>query len=177
MDRVVEFYRGRIADHRGRWLHEIQQWSDHRLEDVHDFIQWCFPLREPSPVNPHAPRIDDQTIAAFREDAALRDALRLSFERMVRFYGFEFYPGSSPRVEPSREGAQHSANWLTPGNHNHLRITRILKCLMLLGLRNEAYAFFVALEKVNATESAKREPGITRQTFEFWQKAVANETI
>jgi hypothetical protein len=173
MDRIVEFYSGHTPDHRGRWLHDIQQWQDDRLEDVHDFIQWLFPLREPSPVNPEAPTISAHTIEAFREDPGLQSALRVSFERMLRFYGFDWHDGRPPRIEPRADFPKQSANWLTPGNHNHLRITRILKCLMLLHLVPEAHAFFAALAELNAKERESRAPRITPRTFEFWQSAVA----
>src|SRR5262249_3787518 len=88
MSRIVDFYTGSAPDHRGRFLREILEWPDERLESVHDFIQWLFPLPDPSPVNPHAPVIDHKTIESFAARADLRDALRTSFERMLRFYGF-----------------------------------------------------------------------------------------
>jgi hypothetical protein len=175
MDPIVEFYGGRLADHRGRWLRDIQQWPDGRLEDVHDFIQWLFPLREPSPVNPYAPRITSETLTAFHEDAALGNALRRSFERMLNFYGFRLSPGPPPKVEPGSNFAARSAGWLAPGNHNHLRITRIMKCLMLLGLAGEAGAFFDALAQINAQEQDTPAPRITPRTFQFWQSAVRGE--
>lgn len=43
-DRIIGFYSGQQADHRGRQLHEIQSWPDGKLETVHDYIQWLFPL-------------------------------------------------------------------------------------------------------------------------------------
>jgi hypothetical protein len=55
---IIAFYSGEAPDDRGRFLREIQQWPDQRLESVHDFIQWMFPLTEPSPVNPDAPVLD-----------------------------------------------------------------------------------------------------------------------
>jgi hypothetical protein len=35
---------------------------------------------------------------------------------------------------------ERSRNWLRPGNHNHLRLTRIMQSLWILGLRAEAKA-------------------------------------
>ena len=48
VNRIIGFYSGTEPDHRGRYLHEIQRWSDDQLEKVHDYIQWLFPLPEPS---------------------------------------------------------------------------------------------------------------------------------
>jgi hypothetical protein len=73
---IISFYSGKTPDDRGRYLKDIQQWPDHRLESVHDFIQWMFPLREPSGVNPGAPVLDPATIAEFRSNTGLQDNLR-----------------------------------------------------------------------------------------------------
>jgi hypothetical protein len=40
------------------------------------------------------------------------------------------------------------SGWITLGNHNHLRITRILKSLLTLGLQEEAVAFYDCLEDI-----------------------------
>jgi len=52
---IIGFYDGTEPDHRGRYLHEIQQWTDDQLEVVHDYIQWLFSLPEPSGSNLAAP--------------------------------------------------------------------------------------------------------------------------
>ena len=48
MSRLLDFYRGLKADTEGRSLKEILAWDEDDLEAVHDFIQWLFPLPEPS---------------------------------------------------------------------------------------------------------------------------------
>jgi hypothetical protein len=152
--RIIGFLRGQSPDGAGRYLSEIQQWPDQELESVHDFIQWLFPLTDPSPVNPDAPVLDAGTISQIQSRPELLDAVRASLERMRRFY----------------EGSSH---WLTAGNHNHLRITRILKCLKLLGLDAEADAFFQYLDRIYEQEQRKPRPGIAARSFEFWRNAVA----
>ena len=54
-DALLRFYRLEGADARGRTLAEIWSWDAARLEGVHDYIQWLFPLPEPSAFNPQAP--------------------------------------------------------------------------------------------------------------------------
>jgi hypothetical protein len=160
--RILGFYAGTMPDDDGRMLADIQQWPDSRLEDVHDFIQWLFPLPEPSPVNPRAPVLDDATIAAFSEQANLR----VSLERMLRFYGLELRAG--PVVSRAPNFQQRALNWLAPNNHNHLRISRILRCCRLLGLAAEARAFLDALQEINPDH-----PGaITARSSQFWKQAV-----
>jgi Opioid growth factor receptor (OGFr) conserved region len=165
---LVEFYSGRAPDHAGRFVGQIQQWPDERLEAVHDFIQWLFPLAEPSPVNPLAPVLDRETIEAFSTQPELRRSPRLSFLRMLRFYGLEVRSGKPLRVQPAANFDQRGANWLHPGNHNHLRITRILKSMALLGLREEAGALLECLETIYSQHPGK----ISAVSLRFWRAAI-----
>jgi len=82
MSRLVAFYRGQGTDTEGRTLAEVWQWSDRRLEDVHDFIQWLFPLTEAGRFNPNAPLVTQEDIATFAGDEQLRTNLLRSFERI-----------------------------------------------------------------------------------------------
>jgi len=164
---LAEFYSGRAPDHAGRFLNQIQRWPDERLESVHDFIQWLFPLPEPSPVNPLAPALDRQTVAAFAERPELRESLRGSFLRMLRFYGLKLEPGEPPSVTRAANFSERAAVWLRPGNHNHLRITRILRSLTLLGLKREAAAFLECLEAIY-TEDPRR---ISSVSLGYWRAA------
>ena len=66
MSRVVDFYLGTRPDTEGRFLKDLWSWSDRDLEEVHDFIQWLFPLPEPSQFNPDAPLLTAEDIAAFK---------------------------------------------------------------------------------------------------------------
>ena len=167
--KIIAFFRGERPDSEGRYLRDLQQWRDERLEAVHDFIQWMFPLTEPSPVNPHAPVLDADTIAAFRAEDELRQTLRASWLRLLDFYGLQ---EREQRVERSPDFTAKSRNWLHPGNHNHLRMTRILRCLRLLGLEQEARVFFDCLQSIYELERVKPHPGITERTFSFWKNAV-----
>lgn len=169
-DPITAFHEGSAGDHRGRMLEAIQAWDDEQLEQVHDYIQWLFPLIEPSPVNPLAPTITASTRESFANRPELRASLRLSFLRMLAFYGLEWRAGE---VVKSGRFTDAAWNWLSPGNHNHLRITRILKCLTLLGLAEEARAFRRCLEAIDAEEQAAGTRRITRATARFWSEAIA----
>src|SRR5690606_20976501 len=80
MKPLIAFYRGAGRDHRGRTLDEILRHDDDWLERTHDFVQWLFPLREPSGANPFAPLVDDEIRDAFDADAALRASLLASLD-------------------------------------------------------------------------------------------------
>lgn len=166
---LVSFYRGTGRDGEGRRLPEIRQWPDERLEYTHDYIQWMFPLRERSQFNYEAPVLDEAAIAAFLDDAWLRAELFESLKRMLVFYGLEWHEGA---VRRTGRFVERALDWVTVGNHNHLRITRILKCLRLLGLGDEARAFFDCLAAVYEEELTKARPGISAVTFRFWSDAL-----
>jgi len=77
------------------------------------------------------------------------------------------------RVVPSASFPEQSRNWLTLANHNHLRITRILRSLRLVGLEDEAAAFFRCLAGLHGKEAASAEPRISEETFNYWRAAVS----
>jgi hypothetical protein len=164
---IVAFYQGTATDDRGRRLRDIWQWDDDQLEEVHNYIQWLFPNRDPSMFNYNAPLLDDATEAAFHADESLRRNLESSLEVMLRFYGLEYRPDSEDVVR--REDFAHkAANWLHPYNHNYLRITRILKCLMALGLRKRAQAFYDCLRDIYQQLPER----IGEETLAYWTEAV-----
>lgn len=167
--RILDFYSGRGRDDRGRTLLDILGWTDTRLEEVHDYIQWLFPLRERSGANPDAPVLDEETIAQFRTDPSLKATLHRSFLRMLAFYGLETGQDGVARAA-SFEGKSH--NWLRPGNHNHLRLTRMLRSLSVLGLEEDALSLLSCLRSIYEAEATTRRSRITPQTFHFWTEAV-----
>ena len=169
MSAIVDFYLGQAPDSEGRFLRDIRRWGFDRLESVHDYIQWLFPLRVPSQFNPHAPLLDAPTIRRFLDDESLRRELRASFEQMLAFYGFVLREDNGrPAVETGPDWDTRRRRWLHAGNHNLLRITRILLCLGTLGLPDHARAFLAALETVCAGD-----PGVVGdRTLGFWRTAI-----
>jgi DNA-binding transcriptional MerR regulator len=57
-------------------------------------------------------------------------------------------------------------NWVRRYDHNHLRITRIIRSLRVLGLEEEALAFYRALEKVQSESAA-----ISARSLTYWRRA------
>jgi hypothetical protein len=143
MSEIVEFYAGRKKDIWGRRIEDIWAYTDWELEEVHNYIQWLFPLWTPGVAA--APLLDEETIAAFRDSAQLRERLLKSFDVMVAFYGLRREGNEVVRDDSFRRCAR---NWLTRHNHNFLRITRILTCLRELSLTSWSRAFFRCLEGI-----------------------------
>lgn len=166
---ILRFYLGEGRDNAGRTILDVLRFDDHELEYHHDFIQWLFPLETRSGANPLAPTLTKTEIDSFQVQPVLRERLQQAFERMLRFYGLELVSlGDSLTVQKSSNWQERAVNWLSPRNHNHLRITRILISLRTLGLPELATAFYDALERINS----EAQDMITPVTFRFWTNAV-----
>ena len=165
---VVRFYRGDGHDARGRRFEDILTWDDRQLEAVHDYIQWLFPLDEPSRFNWQAPLVTATDREAFRDDPRLRANLRRAFERMLLFYGLRLErSGDEVRVARSEAWTVRSQEWLHPGNHNVLRLTRMMKSLTLLGVPELGRALYEGLvSDPDVTEA------VTRETLGYWSTAI-----
>jgi hypothetical protein len=167
MNQLLFFYYGSHPDHRGRMLREILDQDDDWFEGTHDFIQWLFPLEVPSRASLHAPLVDGPTKKVFASDPLLRDHMRAALSRMLRFLGLRF-DGTTLTVGPG--WANRRTLWFAAHGHNSLRITRILKSMSLLGLKDEARALNAGLQALCDSESDCAIPAESRR---FWAEAVA----
>src|SRR5690349_17991159 len=103
---IIAFYEGSGIDAAGRTIEELWSWDHRRLEMVHDFIQWLFPLTEPSRFNPDAPILTPADIAAFRARPALQDRVRRSLDLMLEFLSL-LRDGATIRRGPKFSAAVH----------------------------------------------------------------------
>ena len=119
---IVGFLEGKTPDHRGRMLAVIMQQTDHQAETTHDYIQWLFPLDEPSRSVMGAPVLNELDI----EDIRQSELAQLNLVKSARwFLGF----------------LERNDHWITKYDHNHLRITRVIKSLRLLASDEAADEF------------------------------------
>lgn len=163
MSQLVDFYRGDGVDRDGRRFDDILTWPDEEWEMCHDFIQWVFPLREPSQFNRHAPLLTDEDIATFRADPRLQARLRSACERFLAFLGLRLVEDEGRLFVMTSENSQRDV-WAYP-NHNWLRVTRVLLSLKTLGQAPLARALFTFLE----TQRWR----VTAETFQYWSEALA----
>ncbi len=165
---ILDFFRNFGRDSGGRTFDAGLALDDDALERTHDYIQWWFPLREPSLAVPGAPVLTAVELEALRTDATLRARGRAAWVRMLAFYGLVVEGvGDSCAVRRSERYAQRSADWLSRP-HNFMRLTRIFKSLMLRDFEPEARMLFAALAEIYAENT----PRIGRATFDFWREAV-----
>ena len=149
MAAIHDFLRGTGRDGRGRRLADVLAFDDARIEAVHDFIQWLFPLAERSRAVPGAPVLGAVEAAAIRGDPQAQAGLHAGLERMARFYA-------------------DTDGWLTGHDHNHLRITRIITAARDLLGPADAAAFHAAM--VARVEAAGTP--VNRDSLRFWRAAL-----
>lgn len=145
---VLAFLEGEGPDARGRTIFDVLASDDASLEQAHDFIQWLFPLTEPSGAVPGAPVLTSDQAKAIQDSVMAQCALAAATDRMERFY-------------------RETHHWLTPADHNHLRITRIIRSLRLLRGDGEADAF---RDMILARVEATRAP-ISARSRGYWTTA------
>jgi hypothetical protein len=146
---VVQFLNGTGIDHRGRSLEDVLAWPDDQIEIHHDYIQWLFPLSAPSTAVLGSPVLSAADIETIRGDPAAQANLLRALDRMRLFYA-------------------SGTHWLTPNNHNHLRITRIISSLHKLGQPAAARHFYDFIKAKTEAVSGSATP----RTLSFWEKAV-----
>lgn len=166
MHPLIAFYSGTGTDHRGRTLSGILAFSNTELESCHDYIQWLFPLKDPSPFNPEAPVLDDELIADFRRQPELQAELHRVLLRMTQFFGVSLRetPQGFELLLPANVADLH---WMTPDNHNHRRLSRMMASLKLLGLETHVSALWHGLQQL----VVKHPQAFTAATITHWRLA------
>lgn len=172
-DEIIRFYSGDEADICGRRIEEIWRWDHARLETVHDYIQWLFPLRERSQFNPSAPILTEQTVEVFRRDESLRMRLKRSLQVMLDFYGLQLLEPDDGSIQVKRapDFDVKSGTWLTQGNHNHLRLTRIISSTKTLGLEAYSTALFTCLAEIYDDYPGRISP----VTYRYWRNSALTD--
>ena len=136
------------------------------FEKEHSYIQWLFPLPVPSIYNPNAPILDRETIDFFQSNARCQRNMYLASVVMLDFYGLRYQYGV---VGCALNWMERYPLWITPKNHNFMRITRMIKSMRILGFRSEARQFFAFLERWYQDKDFN--PIIGAETLEYWRKA------
>ena len=185
---IVGFYdiAMKQPDYQGRDLDDILDYTDLELEVDHSYIQILFPLPERSPHNMLAPVITPKVRGAFHYRWDLRNAMRRSVNRMLNFFGFqdmeviastdEINGRTSstsydirPQEDPQVFRQRSRRTWCMRFNHNHLRITRMIRCLRVLGDDGVARALLTALRRNDPDRH------VSERTQMFWDRALTRE--
>lgn len=149
-----------------------------RLERVHSYIQWLFPLREPG-VNYMASELTKKEIEAFKKNEDAKKRLVESYELMLGFYGIRLVNKETGEVKRAENWKERFGN-LERNMHNNLRITRILKSLGELGFKHyqaPLVRFFLEETLVKKTLSSVKRSVLDYFLFAVLDKEKRQELV
>nr|XP_020466367.1 opioid growth factor receptor-like protein 1 [Monopterus albus] len=158
----------------------LKEWKNDykRLERVHSYIQWLFPLREPG-VNYMASELTKKEIEAFKKNVDAKRRLVESYELMLGFYGIRLVNKETGEVMRADNWKERFGN-LERNMHNNLRITRILKSLGELGFEHyqaPLVRFFLEETLVKKTLSSVKRSVLDYFLFAVLDKQKRQELV
>ena len=146
--KVLSFLQDTGPDHRGRYLSDIWKFSDSLMETTHDYIQWVFPLDEPSSASPDAPVLEPGEIALIHKSSLAAHNLNESVNWFCAYL-------------------TRNDHWRVDHDHNHLRITRMIKSQRLLQGEMAANATRDRVLKMAASSKGQ----IGERAIDYWRAA------
>lgn len=167
MSQIVDFFNGGtmpltdrvLSRHASRsdgiTIKEILTLSNIDLETSHALIQWIFPLHEKSYHTKYSPVLSPDDIKELRASEIVRGNMKKLLDRFNQFYGLDKHLNDGLHLF-----------WCNDGNHNLLRITRIIRSLRLFGMDDDAEHFY---NQVIAIADKRK---INEGTKDFWARAL-----
>lgn len=141
------FFGGQPLQFSESWatIEDVLKFDDAQMESCHDWVQWLFPIPEPSKFNPRAPLLSSAMAKRIGEE-----------------YKGEVERGYSRGMD-SLEG---NHRWVRTSDHNHLRISRALRFYTLTGFSEEALDLFHTARGLMVKRGC-----LTGETLRFWENA------
>ncbi|KAK1157768.1 opioid growth factor receptor-like [Acipenser oxyrinchus oxyrinchus] len=149
-----------------------------KLERIHSYIQWLFPLREPG-MNYRAYELTQKEMKAFQQSEEAKQRLVKSYKLMLGFYGIELVDEGTGEVRRANNWEERFSN-LNRNSHNNLRISRILKCLGELGFEHyqaPLVKFFLTETLVNKELGSVKRSALDYFLFSIRDKKKRRELI
>jgi len=145
MSTIIDFYLNGLPCPTGTF-HAVLALNDEQLESGHTWVQYLFPLPEPSKMQPSSPVATQDDFNFIAVSPLLKMRVVAALGRYIAFL-------------------DRTTQWRQVKDHNHLRITRVIRCLCFCGLNDAAYEF---------CEYTKAEVGklVGRQTLWYWEEAL-----
>jgi len=132
----------------GWLLTDIWKFNDTQIENTHTFIQWVFPTDEPSRATPGSPVLTEEQVTEIRNSEQAKQNLSKSADWYFNFL-------------------RRNSFWRKPYDHNHLRITRLIKSLRLLLGDDEAEYYKQQFWQLLGTDISQIPP----KTIDYWDDA------
>jgi hypothetical protein len=165
--KILDFYNGEPNDQGQTLDYLINRADDQALEFAHGWVQWAFPEFEASSFNLTAPLLTEEIRQSFHRSPNLQEKLLKMFERALKFYGLKMEERTGV-VMQGENFLERSAFWLKSSDHNHLRISRILKSLKALQDPAEQHSWSKSFFRyLKAIQLARHS--ISEKNFSYWQ--------
>ena len=148
MASLCNFLTGHETNSSGWLLSHVWKFNDTQIENTHTFIQWVFPTDEPSRATPGSPVLNEQQILKIQNSEQAKQNLSKSADWFFNFLRRNNY-------------------WRKAHDHNHLRITRVIKSLRLLCGDDEADYFKEQFWQLLGADISQ----IPSKTIEYWEDA------
>ena len=145
MSAILDFYLRDKPSPAGTY-HEILQDTDRFWEDCHGHVQWVFPLPEASKMQPNSPVATQADYNVIASSPILKMRVLAALGRYIAFL-------------------DRTTQWRREHDHNHLRITRVIRCLCFCGLNDAAFDFCEYAKHVAGGKAGK-------QTVWYWEEAL-----
>mgnify|MGYP001169483127 CR=1 FL=1 len=143
-----KFLLNKCTDYKGRKLKDILKFSNNKIEETHDFIQLIFPLNEPSffSSNKHYIKSSEQ-LKELTSNLQIKKNILNSADWFISFLS-------------------KNNHWITHYDHNHLRITRMIKSVRLIvgnAEANNIYNKIISIEGVLIN--------VSKKSLKYWKEA------
>ncbi len=143
---IDDFLKGNEPDIYKRYLKDIWMMSDDQIENKHNFIQWIFPLNVKSNAVPSSPILTKKEIICIKKSEIVQKNIKKSAEWFLKFLSSNSY-------------------WICQNNHNHYRITRVIKSLRLIHSNEEAEKFKNSI--MNLIQGNEKKINLTN--IQYWK--------
>lgn len=145
---LCDFLSDKVKNDEGRFFSDIMRFSDRNLERCHDYIQWIFPLREASLFNFVVPVLTPEVEKQIKDSSDAIANFLNGLDKLLDYYN-------------------RTSKWAVMHDHNHLRITRIIKSTFyLLGENKASKVFDIILTRC---KNLNFQPDPT--TLNYWKLA------
>lgn len=147
---ILAFLEHRGLDYQHRSLKDVWSFSDNQIERTHDFIQWVFPTTEPSQNVNGSPVLSGGELKLVVNSDSARASVLKSSEWFLNFL-------------------TRNKSWTRGRDHNHLRITRMLRSLKLIGETTTAENHYAAV--VSILEGIEQYKSV-EEALTFWRREI-----
>ena len=174
--KIVNFLSNNEPNPDGYLYSQLLQLTDQQMEYSHDVIQWLFPTKTVSTHNLEAPILTDEDIEEIKGNDTALNMISSGYKRMLSFYGLDVEVQNKNtscashqtkmKIVPTDDFFVNSLRWLKYNNHNHLRLTRIMECLRLIGRWQDA--MYLGYFLLNLAEMFPNQ--ISKETKNYWSQ-------